>query len=163
MKRFIGSIFIMMIIASNVAFAIDAPANIQAAFKKYYPEVELVIWSMDQGYYKGQFEYDGYNKSIWFNNQAQWVMEQTPLSSVDDVPPAVYNAFASCEYASWIVETVTLVNFPKWQPIFVIKVGQNNVEGMNQLFYQPNGNLLKIVDVTNEYGILEPSVFINNQ
>ena len=87
-------------------------------------------------------------------------MEQTALGSIDEAPTAVYNAFVSSEYGSWIVETVTLVNFPKWQPIFVIKVGQNNVEGMNQMFYQPDGNLLKVVDVTNQYGILEPNVFL---
>ncbi len=160
MKRLLGFIFLMTIIASTALFAIDAPANIQAAFKKYYPQVSLVIWSQDQGYYKGQFEFDGYNKSIWFNKQGQWVMEQTALGSIDEAPTAVYNAFVSSEYGSWIVETVTLVNFPKWQPIFVIKVGQNNVEGMNQMFYQPDGNLLKVVDVTNQYGILEPNVFL---
>lgn len=160
MKRLFGIIMMLLITSTGLIFAIDAPANVAAAFKKYYPEVGLVIWSQDQGYYKGQFEYEGFNKSIWFNDQAQWVMEQTAIGSVDDVPPAVYNSFVSGEYANWIVETVTLVNFPKWQSIFVIKVGQNNAEGTNQLFYQPNGNLLKIVDVTNQYGILEPSVFI---
>ena len=97
MKRVFGVILILMITTSMAVFAIDAPANIQAAFKKYYPQVELVIWSQDQGYYKGQFQFDGYDKSIWFNDQGQWVMEQTAIGSVSDVPTPVYNACGSSE------------------------------------------------------------------
>ena len=160
MRRVFSMLLMLIITASVAVYAIDAPANIQAAFKKYYPQAGVVIWSQDQGYYKGQFQFDGFDKSIWFNDQGQWVMEQTAIGSVSDVPTPVYNAFVSSEYGSWIVETVTLVNFPKWQEIFVIKVGQNNAEGTNQMFYQPNGNLLKVVDVTNQYGILEPNVFL---
>lgn len=161
MKKIKWSLTMMIMVLSTVSFAQNyAPEEIKNSFDHYYPSVKEVFWTQDQGYYKGQFEFDGYNKSIWFNDQGEWVMEQTALGTVDEAPTAVYNAFASCEYADWIVESVTLVSFPKWQSIFVIKVGQHNVEGMNQLFYSPSGALLKIKDVTNMYGILEPNVFL---
>lgn len=161
MKKIKWSLTMMIIALSTVCFAQNyAPANIIASFDKYYPSVKEVFWTQDQGYYKGEFQFDDYSKSIWFNDQGEWVMEQTALGSVDETPTAVYNAFASSEYADWIVDTVTLVSFPKWQSIFVIKVGQHNVAGTNQMFYSPAGALLKIKDVTNMYGILEPSVFL---
>ncbi len=51
------------------------------------------------------------------------------------VTPTVYNAFVSGPYASWVVNDVTMVEFPKWQAIIVIEVGQDNVDIKYQLFY----------------------------
>ncbi len=70
-------------------------------------------------------------------------MTQTDLVSLDRVTPTVYNAFVSGPYASWVVDDVTMVEFPKWQAIIVIKVGQDNVDIKYQLFYTPKGILLK--------------------
>lgn len=40
-------------------------------------------------------------------------MTQTDLVSLDRLSPAVYNAFVSGSYASWVVDNVTMVEFPK--------------------------------------------------
>ena len=83
-------------------------------------------------------------------------MTQTDLVSLDRVTPTVYNAFVSSPYASWVVNDVTMVEFPKWQAIIVIKVGQDNVDIKYQLFYSPQGMLLKTRNVSYMHDILGP-------
>ena len=90
----------------------------------------------------------------------QWQMTQTDLVSLDRVTPTVYNAFVSGPYASWAVNDVTMVEFPKWQAIIVIKVGQDNVDIKYQLFYSPQGMLLKTRNVSYMYDILGPGTFL---
>ena len=103
---------------------------------------------------------NGFTKDVWINTQAQWQITQTDLVSLDRVTPTVYNAFVSGPYASWVVNDVTMVEFPKWQAIFVIKVGQDNVDIKYQLFYSPQGMLLKTRNVSYMYDILGPGTFL---
>ena len=63
-------------------------------------------------------------------------------------------------YASWVAEDVTMVEFPKWQAIIVIEVGQDNVDIKYQLFYTPKGILLKTRNVSYMYDILGPGTFL---
>jgi hypothetical protein len=53
-----------------------------------------------------------------------------------------------------------MVEFPKWQAIIVIKVGQDNVDIKYQLFYSPQGMLLKTRNVSYMYDILGPGTFL---
>ena len=114
------------------------------------------------GYYCANFVMNGFTKNVWFNVRGQWVMTQTDLVSLDRLTPTVYNAFVSGPYANWVVDNVTMVEFPKWQAIIVIKVGQDNVDIKYQLFYTPQGVLLKTRNVSDMYDILGPSTFLEN-
>lgn len=105
--------------------------------QKMYPKANGVAWSQDDGYYCANFVMNGFTKNVWFNTQAQWQMTQTDLVSLDRVTPTVYNAFVSGPYASWAVNDVTMVEFPKWQAIIVIKVGQDNVDIKYQSSFIP--------------------------
>ena len=135
MKRI--SFLAVIWLLSVSAFAILPPGNVQT-----------------------NFVMNGFTKSVWFNAQAQWQMTQTDLVSLDRVTPTVYNAFVSGPYASWVVDDVTMVEFPKWQAIIVIKVGQDNVDIKYQLFYSPQGRLLKTRNVSYMYDILGPGTFL---
>lgn len=137
------SFLAVILLLSVSAFAILPPGNIQAAFKKMYPKANGIAWSQDDGYYCANFVMNGFTKNVWFNTQAQWQMTQTDLVSLDRVTPTVYNAFVSGPYASWVVNDVTMVEFPKWQAIIVIKVGQDNVDIKYQLFLFPARNVAK--------------------
>ena len=150
------SFLAVILLLSVSAFAILPPGNIQAAFKKMYPKANGIAWSQDDGYYCANFVMNGFTKNVWFNTQAQWQMTQTDLVSLDRVTPTVYNAFVSGPYASWVVNDVTMVEFPKWQAIIVIKVGQDNVDIKYQLFYSPQGMLLKTRNVSYMHDILGP-------
>ena len=48
----------------------------------------------------------------------------------------------------------------KWQAIIVIKVGQDNVDIKYQLFYSPQGMLLKTRNVSYMHDILGPGTFL---
>ena len=154
------SFLAVILLLSVSAFAILPPGNIQAAFKKMYPKANGIAWSQDDGYYCTNFVMNGFTKNVWFNTQAQWQMTQTDLVSLDRVTPTVYNAFVSGPYASWVVNDVTMVEFPKWQAIIVIKVGQDNVDIKYQLFYSPQGMLLKNRNVSYMHDILGPGTFL---
>ena len=87
-------------------------------------------------------------------------MTQTEWGDTDELSATVYNAYASGPYSGWQVEDVTYVEFPKWQPIIVIKVGQQNVDIQYQLFYSPNGTLLRTRNVSYMDDILGPGTFL---
>ena len=158
MKKF--SLLTIMLFLSVSIFAIAPPSIVQAAFKKMYPKASGVAWSQDSGYYCANFVMNGFTKSVWFNAQAQWEMTQTDLVSLDQLSPTVYNSFVAGPYASWVVDDVTMVEFPKWQAIIVIKVGQDNVDIKYQLFYTPSGKMLRKRNVTYMHDILGPSTFL---
>ena len=132
-------ILLAMLAVTTTAFAGYSPANVQAALKKMYPDAKDIAWSQDDGYYCADFMMNGLEKNVWFNTQAQWVMIQTELISTD---------------------RLTSVEFPKWEPIIVIKVGQPNVDIKYQLFYAPNGEILRTRNVSDMYDILGPKTFI---
>ena len=141
-------------------FVSATPVSVQNAFKKMYPTIVNMQWVQDNGYYCARFVQNEYEKSVWFNSTGAWQMIQTSLGGLDELTPKVYNAFVSGPYASWNVETVTMVEFPKWQAIIVIKVGQDNVDVKYQLFYTPGGMLLRTRNVSYMYDILGPSTFL---
>ena len=162
MKKFNIWTVALLLIISVSTFANTPPGNVQATFKKMYPKANDIAWSQDDGYYCANFVMNGFTKNVWFNTQGQWAMTQTDLVSLDRLSPAVYNAFVSGSYASWVVDNVTMVEFPKWQAIIVIKVGQDNVDIKYQLFYTPQGVLLKTRNVSYLHDVLGPSTFFLN-
>lgn len=153
-------LMILLMVVTTSAYAGYAPAKVQAALMKMYPKASGIAWSQDAGYYCANFVTNGFGTSVWFNPQAQWQMTQTEWGSTDEVSPTVYNAFSSGPYANWQVEDVTYVVFPRWQPIIVIKVGHQNVDIQYQLFYSPNGQLLRTRNVSYMDDILGPDTFL---
>lgn len=152
--------FIFLLLVSVTTLADTPPGIVQKTFSKMYPKANDIAWSQDDGYYCANFVMNGFTKNVWFNAQGQWEMTQTDLVSLDRLSPTVYNAFVSGAYASWAVEDVTMVEFPKWQAIIVIKVGQDNVDIKYQLFYSPHGFLLRTRNVSYMHDILGPKTFL---
>lgn len=160
MKKLKGLAVILLMIFAISAFADTPPNNVRTTFVSMYPKAKDVAWSQDDGYYCANFVMNGFTKNVWFDGKGQWQMTQTDLVSLDRLTPAVYNAFVAGPYASWVVNDVTMVEFPKWQAIIVIKVGQDNVDIQYQLFYTPRGMLLKTRNVSDMYDILGPGTFL---
>lgn len=154
------SFLAVILLLTASAYAITPPANIRVVFKKMYPKANDIAWSQDSCYYCANFMMNGFTKKVWFNAQAQWQMTQTDLVSLDRLSPRVYNAFVFGPYASWVAEDVTMVDFPKWQSIIVIKVGLDNVDIKYQLFYTPKGIMLKKRNVSYMHDILGPGTFL---
>lgn len=77
MSKLKFSFLVLMLMVSVSASADWAPADVQAALKKMYPTVDDVAWSHDESYYVADFLMNGFDTKVWFDGQAQWVMQQT--------------------------------------------------------------------------------------
>lgn len=143
-----------------VCLAGTPPAAVAAAFKSRYPQATGTAWSEEDGYCCANFADQGFDTRAWFDRQGKWVMTQTDFISADRLPPAVYNAFAAGSYSNGVVDNVTRVVFPRWEPIWVIQIGKDNVNIQYQLFYEPDGTLLKSRNVTYLHDLLGPSTFL---
>jgi hypothetical protein len=116
-------------------FAGYAPDNVQTALTKMYPSAKGIAWSQDEEYYVADFMMNGFDTKVWFNTDAEWVMKQTDWETLDEVPAAVFNAFAASQFSDGVVQNVVWVQFPKWQPIVAIQVGRPNVQIKYQILF----------------------------
>lgn len=148
----------VLLIVSSVTFA-GVPGTIQSAMKKIYPKVSNPDWSLKNNYFVADFTADGMNKNAWFDTNGNWIMTQTDLETMDEVPGAVYNTFAFSQYASWPVNDVILAEFPKCPSVIVVKVGEFNMDVYYYLFYSLQGNLLNTYNSDYFDGTLGPEVF----
>lgn len=104
MKKLTYSLLLLMLLTSVPALADYAPVNVQTALKKMYPAAKDVAWSRDETYYVADFIQNGFDTKVWFNSKAQWEMRQIDWETMDEVPNAVYNAFAASEYSDGMVQ-----------------------------------------------------------
>lgn len=138
-------------------FAGYAPDNVQTALTKMYPSAKGIAWSQDEEYYVADFMMNGFDTKVWFNTDAEWVMKQTDWETLDEVPAAVFNAFAASQFSDGVVQNVVWVQFPKWQPIVAIQVGRLNVQIKYQILFTPNGEVLRQQNITYAYNTLGAS------
>ena len=75
MSKLKFSFLVLMLMVSVSASADWAPADVQAALKKMYPTADDVAWSHDESYYVADFLMNGFDTKVWFDGQAQWVMQ----------------------------------------------------------------------------------------
>lgn len=107
----------------------------------------------------GLFTQNGFEKEVWMNGNAQWVMTNTDLQTTDQLTPNVYNDFTLSPYAMWTATNVNLIEFPKRTTLYVITVNLNNSSATKQLFYTLNGRLLQTRDVSYINPTLSPGIF----
>ena len=104
-------------------------------------------------------ERNGFEKKVWMNGNAQWVMTNTNLQTTDQLAPNVYNDFTLSPYAMWTATNVNLIEFPKRTTLYVITVNLNNSSATKQLFYTLNGRLVQTRDVSYINPTLSPGIF----
>lgn len=150
---------VMLLLTSLFVFAGYPPSNVRTAFGKIYPKTTDVVWSQQGNYYVANFIMDGFNKDVWFNASARWIMTLIDLVTTDELTPAVYNAYAMGPYSSWQVKNVTQASFPKCPTTIVIKVGQQNINTQYQLFYSTDGGLMRAYNMGYTESTLTPATF----
>ena len=160
MNKLKTSLLILMLLASISASAGYAPDSVQIALKKMYPTAAGIAWSQDKAYYVADFVMNGFDTRVWFTPDAEWVMKQTDWETLDEVPAAVFNAFAASEYSGGMVQNVTWVQFPKWQSIVAVEVGMANLQTKYQILFTPNGEVLRQQNITYAYNTLGASTFL---
>lgn len=123
------------------------PANIVEALKQVYPAAQNIEWEMKGGYYVAECWVTGDELDVWFDANANWVMTENELNSLDQVVPAVYTAFRDSQYSSWIVTDVYVLVFPLNPMESVIQVKQG--EQRFALYFSQEGGLLHEKNISN--------------
>lgn len=105
----------------------NPPANITEALKQLYPNAQNVEWEMKGDYYVADCWVTGDELDVWFDANANWVMTENELDSIDQLVPAVYTGFRNSNYSSWVVTDVFVLTYPQHPTESVIQVKQGNL------------------------------------
>lgn len=120
---------------------------IQDALKKLYPNATAIKWEQKGVYYVADCQADGREKEVWFDANANWLMTETELNSINNLPPAVLTAFMESSYSNWVVDDVAILEYPNEPSTeFVVTVEQGKKV---DLYFSEGGGLLHEKDVTN--------------
>lgn len=160
MKKFKFSILAgILLLVSSVAFAGNIPAGVQAAFKKLYPQVANAEWSRKSDYHIATFILNRQETSVWFGKSGGWIMTETNVESLDNVPAPVAKAFMKGETPPLQIRYIKVVTFPKMPTVIIIDTKEYNSGKETQLFYAPDGTLLQSYDVSGGGGEIYPELF----
>lgn len=161
MKKFKLSFFVsLLLLLSTSMYADDpTPAKVEAAFKSMYPQVSNVEWEHKADCYVAEFIVNDQEIDVWFNKDAQWVMIETDVESLEKVPLPVAKTFMNSTMASMRLTDVRIITFPKDPEVIVIEVEQYNSDEEFQLFYGPDGKLLESFNTTDLGGEIYPGLF----
>ena len=111
------------------------------------------------GCYVAEFVIDGRETDVWFDENAQWVMMENDVESLEKVPAPVAEAFMESIMASMRLRDVRIVTFPKRPAVIVIEVEGYNSGEEFQLFYAPDGKLQRQLNVSELGGEIYPGLF----
>lgn len=156
-KRCYSIYMILWVLVATVSAT--SPATFHASLKKMYPQATDVSWNQQGNYYVASFTQNGFEKKVWMDVNARWIMTNTDLQTTDQLTPGVYNDFTLSQYSMWTVTDVNLMEFPKRAVLYVITVNQDNSSATNQLFYAQDGRLMQVRNVSYINPTLYPEVF----
>ena len=131
----------------------NPPANITEALKQLYPNAQNVEWEMKGDYYVADCWVTGDELDVWFDANANWVMTENELDSIDQLVPAVYTGFRNSNYSSWVVTDVFVLTYPQHPTESVIQVKQGNLR-FALYFSQEGGCSHYITSVDNLWPVL---------
>ena len=157
--RIVKRLCLMFLFVFPVTAFAGVPADISSAFRKLYPKVSDPDWTLKGDYFVAAFTSDGFAKEAWMDPKGNWIMTQTDLQTMDEVPPAVYNAYAFGPYSGAQVNDVKLCEFPRCPSVIVVKVGEYNMDVYYDLFFSLHGQLLTTYTSNDLAGTLWPQVF----
>ena len=158
MKTKFHCLFLFVWMTAAAASAVS-PQVFHAALKKLYPQAADVAWNQEGDYYVASFVHNGFDKKVWMNANARWIMTNTDLETADRLPPTVYNEFIFSQYAPWTVTDVNLIRAPRRPALYVITVNRDNSVSTRQLFYTADGSPVYTRDVSYIDPELSPEVF----
>lgn len=123
------------------------PSNIVEALKQLYPNSQNVEWEIKGSYYVADCWVSGDELDVWFDANANWVMTENELESIDGLVPAVYTAFIESDYSTWVVTDVFVLTFPQFpsEAVIQVKLGSQR----HALYYLQDGGLLRDKDISN--------------
>ena len=102
---------------------------------------------------------DSHEMNAWFGNNAQWIMTETNVESLEDVPAPVVKAFMQTETPPIQIRYIKIITFPKMPTVVIIDIEEYNSDREIQLFYAPDGKLLQSLDVSGDDGEIYTELF----
>lgn len=127
--------------------ALVPPSNITEALKQLYPAAQNIEWEMKGDYYVADCWVTGDELDVWFDANANWVMTENELDSIDQLVPAVYTAFQNSDYSAWVVTDVYVLTYPQnmTESVIQVKLGSQRYS----LYFSQEGGLLHKKDISN--------------
>ena len=127
--------------------AFNPPSNITEALKQLYPAAQNIEWEMKGDYYVADCWVTGDELDVWFDANANWVMTENELDSIDQLVPAVYTAFQNSDYNAWVVTDVYVLTYPQnlTESVIQVKLGSQRYS----LYFSQEGGLLHKKDISN--------------
>ena len=117
------------------------------ALNQLYPGVKNIEWEQKGVYYVADCWVGNDELDVWFDANANWVMTENELNSIDQLVPAVYTAFMDSKYNAWVVTDVYVLTFPQNPMESVIQVKQGSQR--YALYFLQEGGLLHEKDISN--------------
>lgn len=160
MKKFNFSILTaILLLISGAACAGNLPVDVLEAFQKLYPQVANAEWSRKSDYHVATFILNSHETNVWFGKNARWIMTETNVESLDNVPGPVAKAFMKGETPPLQIRYIKVITFPKMPTVVIIDIKEYNSDKETQLFYAPDGTLLQSYDVSGGGGEIYPELF----
>ena len=148
----------MLLFISVSTVAKGVPTSIQAAFERMYPYVANAQWEQMAGCYVAEFVIDGRETDVWFDENAQWVMMENDVESLEKVPAPVAEAFMESIMAAMRLRDVRIVTFPKRPAVIVIEVEGDNYGEEFQLLSAPAGTRQRQPNASERGGTISPGL-----
>ncbi len=155
MKKSIKSLFAVLLLVAGMSFVFTAcsdddddvkvPDIFTTALKQHYPDVKNVEWEKKGVYRVADFQKEGIDYDIWFDNEAKLVMTELDYGeNINGIPDTeVASAFLNGEYGSWIIDDVKYYK-QITNEFYLIEVEQPSQPDM-ELYYNMSGELIKAV------------------
>lgn len=171
----------ILLLASCLAVKALPPQTYHDALRQRYPQATDIYWRQTGNDYVATFQLDDFLTHAWLTADGQWLMTDTDLQTADQLPPVVYNYFTLSSYAGWNltdVHRIELADMNRTEPTvstrqevlsrnpshidpvrYVLIVNYDNSTETYQLFYTPDGVLIRTRDVSYLPNTLTPQDF----
>lgn len=140
-------------------YAYQPPQPVVIAFSKLYPTVKEVEWGKKGDWYTAAFLFNNKGMAVWFNRKAKWVMKETEVDSLANIPSAVAETYNANRMASMWIKDIRLIDFPKKPSVVAITVRESNSEVEFIQFYSMGGKLLQSLNATQLGAEIYPGLF----
>ncbi|MBE6286769.1 MAG: hypothetical protein E7099_01065 [Mediterranea massiliensis] len=140
-------------------WAYHPPQQVQTAFSQLYPSVTEVAWDKKGEWYIAAFIFNNKEKAVWFDRKAQWVMKETDVDALADIPQVVAEAYRANRMASMWIKDIRIIDFPKKPSVVAITVRESNSEVEFIQFYSLGGKLLQSLNATQLGVEIYPGLF----
>lgn len=160
MKKYRFYLLAGLLFAFSVTVLADGlPSKVKDTFKNMYPKAANVEWEQIGGYYTADFVMDDHEIDVWFDTNGEWVMTTNDVESLEKIPVPVAEAFMKSIWASMRLKDVRIGTFSKHPTVILIEVEGYNSNEEFQLFYSPDGKLIKSINVSELGGEIYPGLF----